>query len=204
MQVAQKVVKAVSEILPFPISLSDKNGYIIGSTDPSRIGKLHEPSKEVLSKDNFLSFDDDKIRGLPNVLPGVATPLQLNGNTVGVLGIIGPPEEVKPYAKLVRKYVEMMWQETFHQQLEDLETKTLETFAQYILLNESISQEYVDQYCRMLAISQSSRRFCIVIHIGDSLISNIQQTIPIDQLKERLIDCTKRAYHCSDDVIVRS
>ncbi|TMN23320.1 hypothetical protein FFL34_15385 [Lentibacillus cibarius] len=198
---AQKVVKAVSNILPFPISLSDTNGCIIGSTDPSRIGKQHEPSGEVLTKNTLLSFDEDKIKGMPNVHPGIAAPLKLNQQTVGVLGIIGPPEEVKPYAMLIKQYVEMTWHETFHRQLKELESKTLETFMQYILLNETTSQVKLEEYCRMFGISLNAERFCIVIHIGDSLISNIQQTIPIDQLKMRLLDCTRKAYQCGDDTI---
>ncbi|GAA0428111.1 sugar diacid recognition domain-containing protein [Lentibacillus halophilus] len=201
MQFAQKVVKAVSEILPFPISLSDKNGYIIGSTDSNRIGKLHEPSKDVITKDTFLLYDEDTIKGMSNVLPGVAAPLKLNNKTVGVLGIIGPPEEVKPYVELVKNHVEMVWQDTFYKQLEDLETKTLETFAQYILLNESISHVKAEQYCRMLNIPFYAMRFCIVIDIENSLISNIQRKIPIDQLKDRLLDCSKKAFESDNDVV---
>ncbi|RYG73468.1 hypothetical protein EU245_06195 [Lentibacillus lipolyticus] len=201
MQFAQRTVKAVSEVLPFPISLSDTNGYIIGSTDPDRIGKQHEPSREVLAQDAFLSFNEAKIQGMSNVLPGVAAPLKINGQPVGVLGIIGPPEEVKPYARLIKQYVEITWQETFRKQLEELETKTIETFAQYILLNETINRVKVEEYCRMLNISLNAKRFCIVIHIGDSLISNIRQTVPIDQLKERLLTCTKKAYQSGNDDI---
>lgn len=200
-QIAQKVVKTVTKILPFHISLSDEQGYIIGSSIPERIGKLHEPSKEVLDKNTFILFDDEKVKNQPNVLPGVAAPLKFDSSTVGVLGIIGPPEQVEPYAQLISKYVEMRWHEIFDKQLEDLETKTLETFAQYILLNDTTNQVRVEQYCKMLDISFHTNRFCIVVDIGDSLISSVQNRTPVGQLKERLLDCTRKAFDSHKNVI---
>ncbi|WP_176448136.1 sugar diacid recognition domain-containing protein [Lentibacillus sp. CBA3610] len=179
MQIAQKVVKAVSIILPFDISLSDEQGYIIGSSIPlTKWAHCMNHQKSESRKNTFLLFDDEKIKTQPNVLPGVAAPLKFDSSTIGVLGIIGPPEKVEPYAQLVVKYVEMMWHETFDRQIEELETKTLETFAQYILLNETTNQVRVEQYCKMLAISHHTKRFCIVVDIGDSLFSSIQNKIP--------------------------
>src|SRR5699024_395572 len=97
-------------------------------------------------------------------------PLQFDHKTVGVLGIIGPPAQVKPYGLLIKNYVEIMWQETFHQQITDMKAKTRETFAQYILLNEVVQTERVKQYCEMLGISYGKKNFCIVIDIGNSLL----------------------------------
>ncbi|ALX48448.1 CdaR family transcriptional regulator [Lentibacillus amyloliquefaciens] len=201
MQIAQTVVKAVSRILPFHISFSDEQGYIIGSSLPERIGSLHEPSKEVLEKNTYLLFDEEKVKNQPNVLPGIAVPVKLDSSTVGVLGIIGPPKQVEPYAQLISKYVEMRWQETIDKQLEELETKTLETFAQYILLNDKTNQVRVEQYCKMLDIPFHTKRFCIVVDIGDSLISSVQNKTPVGQLKERLLYCTQQAFNSYHNVI---
>lgn len=193
-QIAQKVVKTVSNVLPFHISFSDEQGYIIGSSLPERIGTLHEPSKEVLEKNTYLLFDEEKVNNQPNVFPGVAMPVTFDSSTIGVLGIIGPPAQVEPYAQLISKYVEMRWHETFDKQLEDLETKTLETFAQYILLNDKTNQVRVEQYCKMLDLSFYTKRFCIVVDIGDSLISSVQNKTPIGQLKEQMLHCTQKAF----------
>nr|WP_281242080.1 sugar diacid recognition domain-containing protein [Lentibacillus persicus] len=201
MHVAQNVVKAVSKILPFHISLSDEEGYIIGSSIPERIGKLHAPSKEVLEKDSYLIFNEEKVKNLPNVLPGVAVPINFDSSTVGVLGIIGPPEQVEPYAQLISKYIEMRWQEMVDEQLEELNNKTLETFAQYILLNNKTDHLRVEQYCKMLNISSATKRFCIVVDIGDSLINTVQNKTPIEQLKKRLAGCTQKAFNSNQNVI---
>ena|SRR5690625_553738 len=196
-QFAQKVVKAVSKILPFGISLSDDNGYIIGATSPERIGTYHLPSKEVIEKNEYIIFDKEKIRNMDNVFEGIAFPLQFDYKTVGVLGIIGPPEQVEPYGLLIKNYVEMMWQETFNQQITDMETKTKETFAQYILLNETVESQRVKQYCEMVGISYEKQNFCTVVDIGNSLLNSAKKHFSVDQLKDNLLRCTQEAYACS-------
>ncbi|GAB3793293.1 sugar diacid recognition domain-containing protein [Virgibacillus kimchii] len=197
-QFAQKVVKAVSKISPFAISLSDEKGCIIGATNPERVGTYHMPSKEVIEKNDFVVFDKIKIENMDNVFEGIAFPLQFDYKTVGVLGIIGPPAQVEPYGLLIKNYVEMMWQETIHRQITDMETKTMETFAQYILLNEEVRHQRVEQYCDMVGISYGKKNFCIVIDIGNSLLNSAKKHISVDQLKENLIRCTKEAYGCFD------
>jgi carbohydrate diacid regulator len=201
-QFAQKVVKTVSKISPFAISLSDQNGYIIGATDSSRVGTYHLPSKEVIEKNDYIIFDKEKIKDLDNVYEGIAFPLQFDYKTVGVLGIIGPTKEVEPYGFLIKNYVEIMWQETFHQQISNMEEKTRETFAQYLLLNETVQTQRVKQYCETLGIAYGKMNFCIVVDIGNSLLQNAKKHISVDQLKENLLRCTQEAYRCSDSSLV--
>jgi carbohydrate diacid regulator len=191
-------VKAVSNISPFAISLSDDKGYIIGSTNIERVGKYHLHYKEVIEKNDYVIFDKEKIKNMDNIFEGIALPLQFDYKTVGVLGIIGPPDQVEPYGLLIKNYVEMMWQETFHQQITDMETKTKETFAQYILLNEAVQSQRVERYCDMVGISYGKKNFCTVIDIGNSLLNSAKRHISVDQLKENLIRCTKEAYACSE------
>lgn len=207
MQFAQQVVIAVSGISPFPISLSDERGYIIGASNPERIGSFHQPSIEVLASNDMVLYTEEKIKKMENVLPGVAVPLKFNVNknikTVGVLGIIGEPEKVKPYAKLVKKYVEMMWQDIFLKEIDDIETKILEAFMQYILLSVSIQTDKLSQYCEMLQIKMNSERFCIIIDIGNSLLDNLQEentVISMDH-KNLLLEKVKQAYGDNEEVI---
>src|SRR5690606_32960322 len=125
------------------------------------------------------------------------------GKMIGVVGIIGPPKEVKPYVYLVKQYIEMMWQETIYRQLESLKNKNLETFAQYILLNEAINNQRVKQYCEMLDISFDANRFCIVIDIGDPLmeLDDLTMQLHLDDLQEKLIELTRSSYQCDSHSI---
>lgn len=196
-QFAQKAVKAVSDTLPFPISLSDEHGYIIGDTNASRIGTLHNPSMEVIKANEVITFTEEKAIGMENVLPGVAVPLNFDNKPVGVLGIIGNPNEVESYAYLVKKYVEIMWQETIRVQIENLDAMTLESFVQYVLLNKTVDQDQLNHYCQLLDVDSSSNRACIVVDIGNFLLENVQakqKAFLPEQLKRTLLDCVVRAF----------
>ncbi|PAV28790.1 hypothetical protein CIL05_14275 [Virgibacillus profundi] len=201
-QVAQRIVKAASEISPFPISLTDESGYIIGDSDSSRIGTLHSPSSFVLKQNKLILFDEQTISKMKNVLPGIAVPLIFDNKTLGVLGIIGDPEKVEPHVKLVKKYVEMMWQETIFRQSKQLEKRTEETFIQYILLNEKVNKETVEKFCEILHINCKINRFCIVVDIGDSLVNRVgEKQISLDHLKDVLIDHTLKIFNCKENAI---
>lgn len=200
MQFAQKVVIAVSEISPFPISLSNEKGIIIGANDPARIGTYHKPSIEVLAQNDMVLFTEEKIKSMENVLPGVAVPLTLRINrdikTIGVLGIIGKPEKVKPYAKLIKKYVEMMWQDILLNDIITIEEKMLDSFLHNLLLSDPLQPEKLIQYSEILHIPRNQNRFCIIVDIGDSILNNIAAASPISitHMKEMLLKEVKSAY----------
>lgn len=175
--IAQNVVKAVSKGLPFSISLSDEYGYIIGATDPERIGTYHPVSKKVLEHKDYISFDESDVVEFENVLPGIAVPLNFNHKTIGVLGIIGPPDKVKPHAELTKRYVELLWQDAFYRQIADLENKMIETNLQYILQNETINESQFKQCCKTLRLNKEMMSFCIVIDLDNFLLQEFDDKI---------------------------
>src|SRR5699024_12096301 len=67
-QLAQNVTKAVSPIVPFPISFSDKDGYLVGTTDDKRIGTFHKEYKNVDNKGEFIVYEESEVSHMDNVL----------------------------------------------------------------------------------------------------------------------------------------
>ncbi|EQB36149.1 MULTISPECIES: CdaR family transcriptional regulator [Virgibacillus] len=197
-QFAQQTVKTVSKISPFPISLSDRQGYIIGDTNSDRIGKIHKPSVEVIKLNKAILFDDNTVSTMENVLPGIALPLCFEHQTAGVLGIIGDPHQVMPYAELIKNYVETMWHETIHSHIEELESKITESFIQYILLENKRNIEKLKEYCSILHMEYLLPRCCIVIDIGNSLITTVQaaknHAFSMEYLRREILYCIRKAY----------
>lgn len=74
-QFAQKAVKAVSNVLPFSISLTDDQGLIVGDSDSRRIGTYHEPSQQVILENKLVLFDESTTDHTKNIYPGAAVPL---------------------------------------------------------------------------------------------------------------------------------
>lgn len=128
--IAQDIVEKTSEILQYPISITDNEGIIIGSTDKSRIGIFHQPSLEVIKKNVVVDCKNEIEK---KILPGVSAPLKFNNKVIGVLGIVGDPREVEKYVQLVKNQVEMMCQEAFRNEMFELKEKMVEMFVHQLI-----------------------------------------------------------------------
>jgi carbohydrate diacid regulator len=169
--VAQTLVEKTSEIIGYPIIITDEKGKIIGSTDHSRLGIYHKVSVDILKKNQAVSFEQKDVKQLKNVLPGVATPILFNNKPIGVLGIVGDPQKISKYAQLVKSHVEMMCYETFKQEMVFFESKTLDTFVQYLLHNtNNETSDHIMRYGEMLGYDMMKDRVCLIINM-DSLSS---------------------------------
>lgn len=200
-QIAQTIVENTSKIIDYPISITDKKGHIIGSTDPNRIGGYHKVSIDVLKKNQPVCYSTEDIKRLENVLPGVATPIVFNNQSIGVLGIVGEPEEVKRYALLVKSHVEMLFNESFKKEMVVLETKTLDTLVHYLLqYDEKEDSQHIVRYGKMLGYDFSIDRVCMIIDIN-FLSLNLPNRGDLDKLsfqhlQQELIQNVK--YHFVD------
>ena len=105
---AQHIVDRAMAILPHNINVMDAQGMIIGSGDPSRLHTRHEGAQLVLANRRVVEIDAQAAACLRGVKPGVNLPLLHADQLIGVLGITGDPETVRPYAELVRMAAEML------------------------------------------------------------------------------------------------
>nr|WP_312230104.1 sugar diacid recognition domain-containing protein [Pseudomonas sp.] len=105
---AQHIVDRAMAILPHNINVMDAQGMIIGSGDPLRLHTRHEGAQLVLANRRVVEIDEQAATCLRGVRPGVNLPLLHADELIGVLGITGDPEVVRPYAELVRMAAEML------------------------------------------------------------------------------------------------
>ncbi|MBD9396003.1 sugar diacid recognition domain-containing protein [Pseudomonas sp. PDM11] len=105
---AQHIVDRAMAILPYNINVMDAQGMIIGSGDPARLHTRHEGAQLVLANRRVVEIDEQAATCLRGVRPGVNLPLLHADELIGVLGITGDPEVVRPYAELVRMAAEML------------------------------------------------------------------------------------------------
>ncbi|MFM1651800.1 CdaR family transcriptional regulator [Brevibacillus sp. B_LB10_24] len=161
--IAQEIAEKTTAILGYPISITDKEGYIIGSTDRSRLGIFHRPSLEVLHKNSMVNCEMEEEN---KILPGVSVPLMFNNKAIGVLGIVGEPAEVETYVQLVKSQVEMMCQEAFRKEMLDLESKMIEVFVQQMILESRDNPERILQFARTLGYNLDLYRACILIDVN--------------------------------------
>lgn len=106
-ETAQAVVDALAPDVPHPINVMDVSGLIVASTDPARIGQLHEGARLALETGRAVVVEVDGAAQRR----GVNVPIEVDGHLIGVVGLTGPPVEVTPMARLVRRSVTMALQE---------------------------------------------------------------------------------------------
>ena len=166
--ISQTIVEKTARIIEYPITITNKNGYIIGSIDKARLNTFHSASIEVMEKNDMIYYDPEKVKEYENVLPGIAAPIILNKEIIGVLGVVGKPEEVKKYAQLVKSHVELLCHEYIKNEMTMLESKTFDNLISYLLNCETKEDiDYSVRYGKMLGfhLDTDIRRTCYLIEI---------------------------------------
>ncbi|KGT37750.1 sugar diacid recognition domain-containing protein [Weizmannia sp. CD-2023] len=88
---AQKLTEQVMQILPYPVRITDEEGYVIGSVDKEQIGKLQEDAAAAIKKGTILGTKND-----------VHIPIQGQNKIIGAINISGDPCVIEPFADLIR------------------------------------------------------------------------------------------------------
>lgn len=129
-ETAQEIVEEIGGEIGAHINLMDERGYIIASTDASRIGNLHEEARRIIQ--NHLP-ELYITREMENAMTkkGINLPLVVDENVVGVVGITGDREKVYGYGNIVRRMTEILIADSIQK-----DAKRYERRQRYYLLEE--------------------------------------------------------------------
>lgn len=202
--IAPTIISDMTKMIDHPISITDEKGYIVGATDDRRIRTLHKPSLDIIAKNDTVSFDSEQVTHLENVLPGVAAPILFHKRPIGVLGIIGRPEEVGPFIQPVKNYIELYCLDTLNLDLNKLENRSVSTLVKYLIHPDLSGRlDHVAQLADLLGFDLSMNRVCFLYWIeetADSLRthrSNPGEDNRIQTVFSHHVDRLK--YYCTDD-----
>ncbi|MGX9416857.1 CdaR family transcriptional regulator [Vibrio sp. RC27] len=105
---AQRIVEGANKITNYPISVMDKDGYIIASTNPARLYQKHGGAILAISEQKPIEISSHMLAEFPNVTPGINLPILFNKEPIGVIGIAGPLEDVRPLGEMVKMAAELV------------------------------------------------------------------------------------------------
>ncbi len=109
---AQEIVQDIAEIIGYEVVMSDREGIIIGSSDPDRLGKHLFEAPVVIRTRKVYLIDEEEVRKFPNAVVGVTYPIEdMTGEVIGSIAITGKPEDVNPFALIVKKHAELFIKE---------------------------------------------------------------------------------------------
>lgn len=148
-ELAQPIVERAMAILQRNVNIMDADGIIVASGDTTRVGSVHAGAVAVVRTGRRLEIHPEDLPNWDGVRLGVNLPLRLNGRIVGVVGITGPPDEVRPFGELIREMVQLMLSQARSAELE----RTM-ALAREALLRELLtgSGELSDRLVREAAL----------------------------------------------------
>ena len=89
------------------VNIMNREGTIIASTDPRRIGQPHAIARQIIEEGLQIRevLEDDPGVGVQR---GVNLPIHVDGVCEGVIGITGPAEEVRDFGTIAKKMAEIL------------------------------------------------------------------------------------------------
>lgn len=129
-ETAQEIVEEIGREIGAHINLMDEQGYIIASTDDTRIGNLHEGAKRIIQNHLQELYITEEMEN-SMTKKGINLPLVVEENVVGVVGITGDREKVYGYGNIVRRMTEILIADSIQK-----DAKRYERRQRYYLLEE--------------------------------------------------------------------
>ncbi|WP_438432968.1 CdaR family transcriptional regulator [Gorillibacterium sp. sgz500922] len=101
---AQEIVDKMMQDIPYSINIMNERGIIVGSGKKERIGTVHQGAVRALTTGEMVEVWEDS----RTERKGTNEPIVIAGKRVGVIGITGNPDEVRPFCNLVRTTVSLL------------------------------------------------------------------------------------------------
>ncbi|WP_350467966.1 sugar diacid recognition domain-containing protein [Carnobacterium sp.] len=95
---ASLIVSKLMEDIPYNINIMNDLGIIIASGDSNRIGTSHRAAERAIKEKKIIEvYQDTHLEK-----KGTNEPIIYEGTIIGVVGITGDPDEVRPFTKIVK------------------------------------------------------------------------------------------------------
>ena len=214
---AQDIVDKTMKILGKNINIMNSKGIIVGSGDKKRISNYHQGAEKVIKSGKPLEISSDDVQGLEGSKPGVNLPIYLNEKLVGVVGITGEPEEVRPFGQLLKMSVETMLTQAFLAEQLNMERNAKEFFVDDIISGKFESMDRLLSRGKVLGYDMNLKRVSLVLRLYDfkedclRKVDDDDQYIHLQRRRELALRAIRNcffdpqnliSYKGSDDIVI--
>lgn len=137
---ATHIVKEVSGLIQQHVNVMDNLGYIIASTDESRIGTFHEGARDVITKQLDLLMIEDENQYI-GVRKGINLPIVVENEIIGVIGITGDREQVELYGQIIKKMTEILVMEAERKESSQVNEKIRTRYMEEWLFHSGVTYD---------------------------------------------------------------
>lgn len=164
-ETAGAFLRKLGERLDYNINIMDREGVIIASRDPARVGTYHAAARHLLesgSREERISPGDHLPEGTK---PGVNLPLEVRGEVLGVVGVTGDPQVVGDLAQAVKTSVESMIElESMREAVLNRRTRKSSLMA-YLLYEEAVPESAVLALAGKLGYDPAIERAALLLRL---------------------------------------
>ena len=191
---AQSIVEKTKDLLGKNINIMNSLGIIVGSGDKSRIDTYHEGAAEVIKTGKSMEITSEQAEKLEGVKPGVNLPVYLNDRIVGVVGITGEPDEVRPFGQLLKISVETMLNQIFLS-----EQLRMEQNAKELYVNDIINGNIQDINAfltkgQVFGFDMTIYRIALAVKIKESINTGLKK-LASQEIQEKILACIKNVFN---------
>ena len=101
LEIFERIVSLVHEATGHGVNIMGEGGRILASSDPARVGTVHDGGRRVMSGEvEEVAIDAETAATLQNVKAGYMGAVRMEGKLIACIGIGGEPIAVKPLQKM--------------------------------------------------------------------------------------------------------
>jgi len=169
---AQKIVDTIMPLVHRNVNIFNQEGIIIATGHQHRYKTFHKGAKDVIDTGEVIEIYPNELPLYPGALQGINLPIVFDGQTVGVVGVFGNPDEVRSTGRLTKAITELFLERELTQKELRTEYFLREKFVDVVISNTANSMSpKINRIAKTLGLKLDLPRTIALIDLTD-LINN--------------------------------
>ena len=203
-KIVQPFIATLEEALHYKVTITDTNGYIVGSSDPARLNQFHPSAYEILCERQPIESWDIATDSYVNVPEGVqlgyGERVIYDGECIGLIGLGGAPEEIKQSIKTAQLVLQLMLDRKKASDELKLISKDKKAFLLRLLQGQYGSPEWIKERADTYKIDLSRPRYVLTVQIN---LEKFDEKSPLElsQIKETMHRAIRSIFFEQEDLL---
>ena len=203
-KIVQPFIATLEEALHYKVTITDTNGYIVGSSDPARLNQFHPSAYEILCERQPIESWDIATDSYVNVPEGVqlgyGERVIYDGECIGLIGLVGAPEEIKQSIKTAQLVLQLMLDRKKASDELKLISKDKKAFLLRLLQGQYGSPEWIKARADTYKIDLSRPRYVLTVQIN---LEKFDEKSPLElsQIKETMHRAIRSIFFEQEDLL---
>lgn len=203
-KIVQPFIATLEEALHYKVTITDTNGYIVGSSDPARLNQFHPSAYEILCERQPIESWDIATDSYVNVPEGVqlgyGERVIYDGECIGLISLVGAPEEIKQSIKTAQLVLQLMLDRKKASDELKLISKDKKAFLLRLLQGQYGSPEWIKERADTYKIDLSRLRYVLTVQIN---LEKFDEKSPLElsQIKETMHRAIRSIFFEQEDLL---